>query len=244
MCLIISHLSPVSATHAKSYFVVVVVMHCNESSPLSCWILPWPGLEAKYFMSLQVCVNPETAEEKSLVLILNRTIFAHPCPCCWTDYLTWLPLGPLGLSHCHYSVAKSCLTLCNPMHVCIPGSFVFRYLLEFAPFTSTEAVMLTILSSAAHFSFSLQSFPESGSFPVNRLFASGGQSIGASASASVLPVTIQGWFPLGWTGLISLQSKGFSGVFSSTTIRKHHFFGTQPSWWSNLHIHTWLLEDP
>ena len=76
------------------------------------------------------------------------------------------------------------------------------------------------------------------------LFASGGQSIGVSALASVLPMNIQDWFPLGWTGWISLQSKGLSRVFSNTTIQKHQFFGTQLSLWSNSHIHTWLLEKP
>ena len=77
---------------------------------------------------------------------------------------------------------------------------------------------------------------------MSQLFTSGGQSTEASASASVLPMNIQGWFPLGLTGLISLQSKRFSRVFSSTTIQKHQFFGTQPSLWSKFHIHTWLLE--
>ena len=72
----------------------------------------------------------------------------------------------------------------------------------------------------------------------------GGQSIGASASASILPMNIQSWFPLGLTNLITLQSKGFSRVFSNTTVQKHQFFGTQPSLWSNSHIHTWLLEKP
>ena len=83
-------------------------------------------------------------------------------------------------------------------------------------------------------------------FPGIRVFPnkSGGQSIGASASASGLPVNIQGWFPLGWNGLISLFSKGLSRVFSSTTIPKHQLFGTQPSLWSNSHICTWLLEKP
>ena len=90
----------------------------------------------------------------------------------------------------------------------------------------------------------LLSSTASGSFPMSRLFASAGQSIGASASASVLPVNIQGWFPLGLTTLISLLSKGLSGVFSSTTVWKHRFFGTQPSLWSNSHICTWLLEKP
>ena len=86
----------------------------------------------------------------------------------------------------------------------------------------------TISSSVIPFSSCLQSFPASASFPMSQLFASGGQSIGASASASVLPMNIQGWSPLGWTGWISLQFKGLSRVFSITTVQKHQFFGTQP----------------
>ena len=99
---------------------------------------------------------------------------------------------------------------------------------------------LTISSFAALFSICLQSFPGSGSFPVTWLLASGGQSTGALASASVLPMNIQGWLSLGLTGLTSLQSKGLSRVFSSTTIQKHQFFRAQPSLGSNSHIHTWL----
>ena len=87
-----------------------------------------------------------------------------------------------------------------------------------------------------------QSFPAPGSFPMSQLFASGGQSIGVSASASILPVAIQGWFPLGLTGLISLLPKGLSRVFSSPTVWKHQFFGVQLSLWSNSHICPWLLE--
>ena len=94
------------------------------------------------------------------------------------------------------------------------------------------------------FSSHLQSFPAPGSFPISQFFASGGQSIGVSASASVLPMNIQDWFPLGWTGWISLQFKGLSRVFSNTTVQKHQFFGTQLSLWSSSHIHTWLLEKP
>ena len=86
------------------------------------------------------------------------------------------------------------------------------------------------------FSFCLSSFPASGSFPVSCLFTSGGQSIRASASATVLPMNIQGWFPLGLTGWISLQSKGPSGVFCSITVWKHQFSGAQPSSWSSFHI--------
>ena len=102
----------------------------------------------------------------------------------------------------------------------------------------------TISSSVIPFSSCLQSFPASGSFQMSWLFPSGGQSIGAAASASVLPMNIQGWFPLGLTSLISLQSKGLSRVFSNTTDQKHQFFGAQPSLWSNSHICPWLLEKP
>ena len=92
-----------------------------------------------------------------------------------------------------------------------------------------------ISSSVVPFSSCPQSFPASGSFPMDQFPASGGQSIGASALASVLRMNIQDWFPLGWTGFISLQSKGLSRVFSNTTVQKHQFFGAQLSLWSNSH---------
>ena len=99
-------------------------------------------------------------------------------------------------------------------------------------------------SSVVPFSSRLQSFPASGSSPMSQFFASGGQSIGVSASASVLPMNTQDWFPLGWTGWISLQSKGLSRIFSNTTVQKHQFFSTQLSSQSNSHIHTWPREKP
>ena len=102
----------------------------------------------------------------------------------------------------------------------------------------------TISSSVVPFSSCPQSFPASGTFQISQLFTSGGQSIGASASTSVLPMNIQDWFPFGWTGWISLQSKGLSRVCSNTTVQKHQFFGVQLSLWVNSHIHTWLLEKP
>ena len=102
----------------------------------------------------------------------------------------------------------------------------------------------TISSSVVPFSSCPQSFPASGSFQISQLFASGGQSIGISASASVLPMNVQDWSPIGWTGWISLQFKGFSRVFSNTTVQTHQFFGTQPSSQPNSHIHTWPLEKP
>ena len=101
-----------------------------------------------------------------------------------------------------------------------------------------------ISSSVIRFSSCLQSFPASGTFQVSQLFTSGGQRIGVSASTSVLPMNNQDWLPLGWTGWISLQSKGLSRVFSNTTVQKHQFFGAQLSLWSNSHIHTWLMEKP
>ena len=103
---------------------------------------------------------------------------------------------------------------------------------------------LAISSSVIPFSSSFQSFPASGYFPRSRIFISGGQSTGVSALASVLPKNTQDWSPLEWTGCISLQSKGLSRVFSSTTVQKHQFFGAQPSSQSNSHIHTWPQEKP
>ena len=102
----------------------------------------------------------------------------------------------------------------------------------------------TISSSVVPFSSCLQSFPLSGSFPMSQLFTSGSQSIGASASTSVLPMNMQDWFPLGLAGLISFLSKGLSRVFSNIAAQKHQFSSTQLSLWSNARIHAWLLENP
>ena len=110
---------------------------------------------------------------------------------------------------------------------------------------SIESVMLSNhLILCYPLLISLQSLSASRTFPMSWLFTSGGQSIGASASSSVLPMNIQGWFPLGLNDLTSLLSKGLSRIFSRNTIQKHQFFGAQPSLWSNSHIHTWLLEKP
>ena len=99
----------------------------------------------------------------------------------------------------------------------------------------------TISSSVVSFSSCLHSFPASGSLPMSQLFTSGGQRIGVSALASVLPMNIQGWFPLGLTSVISLLSNGLSRVFSSTTIWKHQFFSAQSSLWSNSHMTIWTF---
>ena len=139
-------------------------------------------------------------------------------------------------SICCCSVSKSYLTLVTSWTAARQASLSFtisQSCSDSCPFS--QWCYLTISSSATLFSFCLQSFPSSGSFPVSWLFASSGQSIGASASASVLPMYILGWFPLGLTGLISLQSKRLSRVISSTTVWKHQFFNAQPSLWSKSH---------
>ena len=148
--------------------------------------------------------------------------------------------------YCCCSVAKLCLILCDPMdwlqHARLPSP-------SLSPRTCTNSCPSswwchpTISSSVIPFSCA-QSFPASGSFPLNQLFVSDGQSIGASVSSSVLPMDIQGWFPLGLTDLISLVSKGLSTTLSNTTVWEHQPLGAQPSLWLNYHIHTWLLEKP
>ena len=147
---------------------------------------------------------------------------------------------------CCCSVSQLCLTLCDPMYYSTPGFLVLHCLPEFAQ-TNGHWVDDAIQPShppVTPFSSCPQSFLASGSFPMGWIVTSDGQSIGDSVSPSVLLMNIEGWFPLDWTGLTSLLSKGLSRVFSSTIVWKHQFFSTQTSLWSNSHIHTWLLEKP
>ena len=164
--------------------------------------------------------------EGALHMRLINGPFPHGCYlCCVSSY--W---GGSGSFSC-CSVAKPCSTLCGPVNCGTPGFPVLHYL----PGVCSNSCPLslwchpTISSYVSPFSSCSPSFLASGSFPTSQLFASGMQSIRASASASVLPMNIQGWFPLGLTSLISLLSKGLSRVSSSTTVQKHQFFGTQPS---------------
>ena len=137
------------------------------------------------------------------------------------------------------SVTQLCLTLCDPMNCSTPGLPVHHQLQSLLKLMSIESVMPSNhLILHRPFSSHFQSFPVSGSFQMSWLFASGGQSTGVSVSTSVLPVNIQDQFPLGWTGWISLQSKGLSRVFSNTTVQIHQVFGAQLSSQSNSHIHT------
>ena len=156
---------------------------------------------------------------------------------CWEiyQYLLWVQFS---------SFTQLCLTL-RPMDCSMPGFPVHHQHLELAQ-THVHWVGDAIQPPhpVIHFSSCLQSFPASGSLLMSQLFVSGGQSIRASSSASVLPMNIQSWSPLGLTGLISMLFKGLSSVFSNTTVQKYLFFGAQPSLQSNSHIHTWLLEEP
>ena len=141
------------------------------------------------------------------------------------------------------SVAQLCPTFWDSMDCSTPGLPVHHQLLEFASDScpSSRWCHPTISSSVIPFSSRLQAFSASGSFPMSQFFISGGQSIGASAS--VFPMNIKDWFPLGWTGMI-LKSKGLSRVFANITDQKHQFSSIQLSLWSNSHIHTWLLKKP
>ena len=144
---------------------------------------------------------------------------------------------------CCCLVTKSYPTLCDPTD-CMQHS---RLLSLTSPRVCSNSCPLsqwghpTISSSVAPFSSCHQPSPASGSFPKGRLFTPGGQSIVASASASVLPMNIQGWFPLGLTVLISFLCSGLSRVLSGTIVSKHQFFSAQPSLWSSFHACTWLL---
>ena len=183
---------------------------------------------------------------------VRRTVADSAIYCDTNDANKWptckLPLMPkvqdrLHIPLCCCSVTQSCPTLCNPMDCCMPGLPVLLYLPEFVQihvhWVDDGIQPSHPLSSPSP--PALNPSQQSASFPMSWLFPPGSQYTAASDSASVLPMNIQDWFPLGLTGLISLLSKGLSRVFSSTTIQKHQFFSTQSSLWSNSHIHTWLL---
>ena len=143
------------------------------------------------------------------------------------------------------SVTQLCLTLCDPMNCSTPGLPVHHQLPEF---TQTHVHWVGDAIQPSHpllFLLLLPPiFPSIRSFQMRQFFESGGQSIRVSASTWVLPMNTQDWSPLGWTGWISLQSKGLSRAFSNTTVQKHEFFSTQLSSQSNSHIHTWPQDKP
>ena len=174
----------------------------------------------------------EESEKNGLKLNIQKTKIVASCPITsWQVQFSSVPHSCLtlrlhGLQHtrppCPSPTPRACSNSCPSSQWCHP----------------------TISSSVIPFSSCLQSFPASGSFPVSQFFTSGGQSIGASASASVLPINIQDWFPLGFTGLISLQSKGLSRVFSNTQFKSINSLVLSFLYSPNSHIHTWPLEKP
>ena len=147
-----------------------------------------------------------------------------------TCYIRSLKLKELKMPRQFSSVAQSCLTLFDPMNRSTPGLPIHHQLPEF-----TQTHVHWVGDAINHLILCRpllllpQSLPASGSFPMSQLFTWGGQSIEVSASASVLPMNTQDWSPLGWTGWMSLQSKGLSRVFSNTTVQKHQFFCAQLS---------------
>ena len=173
---------------------------------------------------------------------------------CWKNWITKCRIMKLDSSLHHWekltqngfsSVTQSCLTLWphKLQHVRPPcPSPKPGFHSNSCP--SSWWCHPAISSSVVPFYSCPQSLPTSGSFPMSQLFTWGGQSIGVSALASVLPMNTQDWSPLGWAGWISLQSKGLSRVFSNTTVQKQQFFSAQLSSQSNSHIHTWPLEKP
>ena len=146
--------------------------------------------------------------------------------------------------HCSFSVAKSCPTLCNLMDCSISGFSVLHYLPELVQIHVHWVGNATYFILCFPFRLLPSVSPSTKVFSNESPLSISGQSIEALASTTVLPMNIQGWFPLGLTGLISLLSKGLSRVCSSITVWKHPFFGTYPSLWSSSHTPTWPLEKP
>ena len=142
-------------------------------------------------------------------------------------FLISLSISPWGCKE--LDMTKRLALHFTPWPAACQASFSFTISQSFLKLISIELVMPSNHLILCHPFSCLQSFPASESFLMSQLLASGSQSIGASASSSVLAMNIQDWFPLGWTGLICLQFKGLSRVFSNTTVQKHQFFGTQPS---------------
>ena len=207
-------------------------------------------------------VEIQNSIHESTVILASGKI-SQPCwltPSFWKSIiykmgLSFIPWHSQLYCSGHLLFSCSVVSLCDPMDSVVSDSLWPHGLqhsrlpcLSSSPRAYSNSCPLsqwchpTILSPVVPFLPCFQSFPASGSFPMSPFFASGGQSI--VASASVLPMNIQNWSPLGWTAWISLQSKGLSRVFSNTTVQKHQFFGAQLSLQSNSHIHTWLLEKP
>ena len=194
---------------------------------LTSWLRLWVCIQLLVPTSVESITDSRSGKE------YVKAVYCHPA------YLTYIQ-SSVQFSH---SVVSDSLRPHEPQHARPPCPSPTPRVHP-NPCPSSRWCHPTISSSVVPFSSCPQSFPASGSFEMSQLFTSGGQSIGVSASISVLPMNTQDWSPLGWTGWISLQSKGLSKVFSNTTVQKYQFFGPQLSSQSNSHIHTWLLEKP
>ena len=180
-------------------------------------LLLYIGFKIYIFRTVAITASTRNFETRNLTERLSGTFFFCFGACDFVIYNCCL-------------VTKSGLTLCDPVDCNMPGFPVLPISQSLFKLMSIELVMPSNFSSSViPFSSCHHSFPASGSFPRSQFFASGGQSIGVSASTSALPVNTQDWSPLGLTGWISLQSKGLSRVFSNTTVQKHQFFGAQLS---------------
>ena len=208
-----------------------VHMCTDRLTALTGWFLLSLLRSKRLLLNISLCTEP-SIEKYWLAkkYYLNIAKFFR----IWLKLSASLKLMPFS------SVTQSCPTLCD-QHSRLPcPSPTPRACSNSCPLSRWCHPIIS--SSVIPFSSCLQSFPVSGSFLVSQFFASGGQSIGASASASVLPMNIQDWFPVGWTGWISLLFKGLSRVLSNTTVQKHQFFSTQLSLWSSSHMQTCALK--
>ena len=231
---------------------IFCVLQTQLAPPPSLYLLQWFSVLSPSYLS------PSAAH---LVLAWPASFSYSILWCAWVWFLVlffdyiythiWKSLS-LPVLYCYFYfclafslVAQLCLTLCETMDCSTPGFLVHHQLQELTQ-THVHWVRDAIQPSHSLLSPSPLAFNLSQHqgffFSMSQFFASGGQSIEVSASASVLPMNVWNWFPLGLTGWISLQSKWLSRVFSNTTVQKHQFFGAQFSLWSNSHIHTWLLE--
>ena len=222
----------------------------------SQWFSDYPYVRVTEGLSdFPLSSSPRVSDSVGLGVLPDNLYFLQvPSWCCWSWDPTWRTItlfpvlttgSPLSGSSIQFShsVVSDSLWPYGLWHTRLPcPSSTPRAYSNSCP--SSRWCHPTVSPSVFPFSSCFQSFPASGSFPMSQFFTSGGQNIEVSASTSVLPMNIQDWFPLGWTGWISLQFKGLSRVFSNTTLQKHQFFGTQLSSLSNSHIHTWLLEKP
>ena len=210
----------------------------NNLSPSGAWSSHFQGGESRLAVGREPQLLTKWKAPWSCLTEWSQRKQDGSCRFSWPNFLSFRAsyISSIQLLS-HFQLFATPWTATHQASLSITNSCSLLKLMSIKSVMPSNHLILVVPTSSC-----LQSFPASGSFHVSQFFALGGQSIGVSASASVLPMTIQDWFPLGWTSWISLQSKGLSWVFSNTTVQKHQFFSTQLSLWSNSHIYTWPLE--